>query len=587
MAESDDYDSDYDAYYDTGEEELFTDEKQDSESLQQALLQLLTAKEDGKNATDTQQELHVERITCLLKYGSLSLDDVVNAFHLCMRLGHLEVIKAFITRGVDPTIPDQHGNTAIHLAFLNGCNSQVVEYLLGFIDGEGINDFNKDGETPLIIAVNKFFQCERVTFCGETEDLMNSILCLLESKGIDVNLLNNNGCCTIVTMFEEICFCHVRYLDKLHQICQKLIAAGADVNAGNNRGKRPIHMVFEDLTTNEGFSKFRDLLLNDANCDVNVSCIIGDRLVTPLLQLYNSMKKTVRETDLLLMEKLLAKGADPTHLFRMLDKRGGNILHMITSPDSLPLNCTCLIKLLDDPEKLNPTILNSGDVRGYTPFCHLYSKMKITIKKELNGNPGGVSKQGRQNMSAEFNVVQQFLVCGLQLTPLVVSFMEFLLPKQTTECPLRTIIMRYVLLFLQAGLKLNALKLKTKSALLKYAVLYSKMTNNYKILEAVLTDFGLRMFGDLYSKLEDSVQVTLQSICSSTNREPMSLQRQCAGVIRNNLHPNAVYGVNRLQCRADSEVMKIPRCIKDIILAQHLNKEQHRYKCRCMSCRKK
>ena len=70
-----------------------------------------------------------------------------HVIHLAVEMGSLEIVKLLLSKGANPTIPDDNGDTPIHVAARTQ-NVEMLKLLTSFI----LKVPNKDGLTPLQIA---------------------------------------------------------------------------------------------------------------------------------------------------------------------------------------------------------------------------------------------------------------------------------------------------------------------------------------------------------------------------------------------------------------------------------------------------
>ena len=90
------------------------------------------------------------QVCSLLLSDKLTIPDSLSStsstpLHLACSRGHLDISHLLVKRGADIHQKDQNGNTAIHLAALNG-QELVVSWLL--LQKPDLNSQNHDGQTP-------------------------------------------------------------------------------------------------------------------------------------------------------------------------------------------------------------------------------------------------------------------------------------------------------------------------------------------------------------------------------------------------------------------------------------------------------
>jgi ankyrin repeat protein len=127
--------------------------------------------------------------------------------------GNVEKVEELLSKGADPNVKDEDGNTPLHLA-IKANHLQIARLLVE--RGADVNARNKRGKTPLHIAAERSNE---------------EAVALLVEKGADVNAKDES-------MLTPL---HVAVDQGSLAIAQLLLEKGADVNARNLWGKTPLH----------------------------------------------------------------------------------------------------------------------------------------------------------------------------------------------------------------------------------------------------------------------------------------------------------------------------------------------------------
>ena len=143
-------------------------------------------------------------------------DNGVTPLMIAAREGRLNVVTFLIKEGVDVSLPDYDGRTALHFAVGSSDNScEILSCLIE--NGADINKGRIDNQTPLMVAVKK----------GHI-----SVATFLIERGADVDLQDENG---------NTALHHALYgSDVSCEILSCLIGRGADVNGVNKVKHTPL-----------------------------------------------------------------------------------------------------------------------------------------------------------------------------------------------------------------------------------------------------------------------------------------------------------------------------------------------------------
>lgn len=177
------------------------------------------------------QTQNLEIVYWLTDHGALEflMENGYNILHECLHFQNkherLEILKLFITRGVNINIVDEiKENTILHSCI---DDLPIVDYVLK--NGININVQNKNGKTELYACIKKI-----------NDDIYCQTKCLVVKKlikyGANVNIANNKGVTPL----------HLAVRDPLNvDIVQVLLANGADVHAKDKLGNSVLHYAVD------------------------------------------------------------------------------------------------------------------------------------------------------------------------------------------------------------------------------------------------------------------------------------------------------------------------------------------------------
>ena len=206
-----------------------------------------------------------------------------------------------------------------------------------------INETNKNGETPLFIALKKE---------------LNEIYMLLINKGANVNTPNNNGKSPLFIALEN----------ELNEVCKLLISKGADVNQENKNGKTPLFIALENELDDLA------ILLLENGADVNK---VDNKENTPIMY-------AIQRSDDKMCELLINKGA----VVNRVDMHGETPL-FLASRNGLVEICELLINKgadVNQTDKHRRTPLYIATREGNNLVCELLiSKGADVNQPDKNG----------------------------------------------------------------------------------------------------------------------------------------------------------------------------------------------------------
>ena len=206
-----------------------------------------------------------------------------------------------------------------------------------------INETNKNGETPLFIALKKE---------------LNEIYMLLINKGANVNTPNNNGKSPLFIALEN----------ELNEVCELLISKGADVNQENKNGETPLFIALENELDDLA------ILLLENGADVNK---LDNKGNTPIMY-------AIQRSDDKMCELLINKGA----VVNQVDMHGETPL-FLASQNGLVEICELLINKeadVNQPNKHRRTPLYIATREGNNLVCELLiSKGADVNQPDKNG----------------------------------------------------------------------------------------------------------------------------------------------------------------------------------------------------------
>ncbi|GFT71159.1 hypothetical protein NPIL_297601, partial [Nephila pilipes] len=144
------------------------------------------------------------------------IGDDVKFIHVATEMGHINVVEFFLGKGISIDANDGRGYTPLHYAARKG-NLKMVKFLVG--KGAGIDKKNFHDVQPIHIAVREDHEDIVEYFLTEDTSLINSI--------------------------DRLGYTPLHYAARNNNLgmVRLLVDRGADINAENTSGKKPIDIA--------------------------------------------------------------------------------------------------------------------------------------------------------------------------------------------------------------------------------------------------------------------------------------------------------------------------------------------------------
>ena len=334
-------------------------------------------------------------------------DNGVTPLMIAAREGRLNVVTVLIKEGVDVSLPDYDGRTALH--FAAGSSENSCEILSCLIEnGADINKGRNDNQTPLMVAA---------------ENGHVSVATFLIEHGADVDLQDNDGKTALHHAFHGS--------DVSCEILSCLIGIGADVNARTNNTGTPLMIAAEkghinavtslvecganvDLQDKDGQTALHHAMQSPqaSICEV-LSCLIknGADVNAHTFHIETPLMLASRDGHVNVVTFLIKHGADVD----LQDKDGDTALHYAASfSDVFP--------------EIVETLLNLGashmcNHQGLTPLHQACISANIAVVEYLIQRPEITREQrvdalellgaSRATQYKEFSLLSFFVAEGL------------------------------------------------------------------------------------------------------------------------------------------------------------------------------
>jgi ankyrin repeat protein len=211
---------------------------------------------------------HTEIIKALIQAGC-KIDDINNALISAAETGHLNIVKELLkASGINVNYKNERADTPLITAIKKGHLGIVKELIQA---GANVNDVDRYGNTPLIIAVDhacplsQFSQQAQEKFVSRWEQRAEIIQILLKKKA-NVNHTNKDGNTALMQAIENHDFNTVQNI---------LQTPGININQVNNNGDTALIIAI----------KYVQYSYIDGNMQQYHSCINSQNILEELLQI--------------------------------------------------------------------------------------------------------------------------------------------------------------------------------------------------------------------------------------------------------------------------------------------------------------
>ncbi|MFH1115319.1 MAG: ankyrin repeat domain-containing protein [Pseudomonadota bacterium] len=221
---------------------------------------------------------YLQRVVAFLKKagGKETLDE---SFFEALRIGHTEMVRKLLAKGVNGNELDQYGQVPLETAAENG-SMEMVKLLLD--NGADLKKRNRYGRTALDASYTT------AMLHGHEE-----IARLFLDMGVNVNAIGPAG----RTAFQCAMSCSPQFV-------KMLVERGADVNAKTDDGKTAL--MYAARSGKVETTRF----LLDKGADVNAKANDGDTALMALGETLGSLRQDAFEDYLEVVKLLLDKGVD-------------------------------------------------------------------------------------------------------------------------------------------------------------------------------------------------------------------------------------------------------------------------------------
>ncbi|CAL1285645.1 unnamed protein product [Larinioides sclopetarius] len=197
-------------------------------------------------------------VDVLLQYYRFDITNELRTdlFIIAVQLNHKNVVATLLKRGFEIN----GDSKPLHVAVVSGLYN-MAEFLLSngarpnLLDEDNCTAFDiavKSGDADMLEIFLAHMRIERkfilsAAECAVRENQLNIIKLLLKTKAIDANFKGSNGCNLL----------HTSALSGTLDVTRYLVEEGADVNAKDKKGRKPVQIAAE-----EGFRDIVDFYLN-------------------------------------------------------------------------------------------------------------------------------------------------------------------------------------------------------------------------------------------------------------------------------------------------------------------------------------
>lgn len=261
---------------------------------------------------------------------------------------------------------DDNGNTPLHVAVRVGDHPAVVSYLLA--SGAMINDRNKNGNTPLLLAIDR----ESVEICQ-----------LLLQSGADIYTLNNDAVSALAALFQK----KLAFVDQV-------ITSDLLEKTDSSQNTPLFHAVFSDSLP------ITDLLLKKG-AKIQAKNLLGS---TPL-------HEAVRQGSLSLVEFLIKNGAK----LGEIDNLGNTTLHNVVFGGSQEIG-DLLLSSVDPAGGL--ILLNYRNKEGRSPLHEAVRRGEIRMAGYFLAKRASLLTQDNNGRTPLFDAV---MLDSLEMSELLIA----------------------------------------------------------------------------------------------------------------------------------------------------------------------
>ncbi|PYI24948.1 ankyrin, partial [Aspergillus indologenus CBS 114.80] len=163
--------------------------------------------------------------------------------HIAAAYGLVGLVEHYLDQGTDPNIPNQQGNSPLHLCCLLDGGKRVMEVLIE--RSANIDLKNQNGTTPLLMLF------------GSSPPQMEKIEYLLKNKA-DPDVADKEGrtCLQFAVQTSN------------QDLCERILRQGADINAAGEHKEDGRTCLHQAVLLKQGASEMVELLLSH-QADVN------------------------------------------------------------------------------------------------------------------------------------------------------------------------------------------------------------------------------------------------------------------------------------------------------------------------------
>lgn len=241
---------------------------------------------------------------------------------VALNKGHMNVVQALAAAGASVNTSDKDENTPLHEAARSG-NKDIVELLLA--KGADVNAKNKSKNTPLYNAayhgkadvVELFLSRSQGNIEGKEEAILlalryglKEVVAVFLAHGMDVNARNKDGASPL-----HVAVNPYGIVKDAVGLIELLIAKGADINAKDNDGDTPLLAAVGSYS---GAKKEIVELLLAKGADVNARTNKGFGDKTPLQVTEGIKDPKVRQEIIALLQGQMAKQSNPRQMLNSL-----------------------------------------------------------------------------------------------------------------------------------------------------------------------------------------------------------------------------------------------------------------------------